>query len=68
MTRETECSFNKETTKKKIIWIHTVFDIQTEMHSSWHGMGNPDPFPVRNGRHFCVVLIEVKENKQTKPL
>lgn len=59
MTRVSECSYNKEAIIK-IIWIHTVCNIQTEMHSLWHGMGKPDLFPVKSERHFCVVLIEVK--------
>lgn len=64
MTRVSECSFIKETIKKKIIWIHTAFNIQTEMYSSWHGMGKPDLFSVKNERHFCVFLSEAKVNKQ----
>lgn len=64
MTRVSECSFIKETIKKKIIWIHTAFNIQTEMYSSWHGMGKPDLFSVKNERHFCGFLSEAKVNKQ----
>lgn len=60
MTRVSECSFNKETIINKIICIDTACNIQTEMHSLWHGMGKPDLFPVKTERHFCVVLTEVK--------